>query len=122
MELKLCSKEIAIQLKELDFNWDCDHYYENDNLFYFGDIVIPNELITLAPEQALIIKWLRDIHEIYIIPYPYKKENDTKIYCTYDILHNDFEEEEWEEDYNTYELAEEAGILKAIEILKTKQL
>ena len=117
MELKIVNKDLAIQLKELDFNWDCDHCYEHGYLIYFGDVVIPNELITLAPAQALVIKWLRDVYSIYITTYPIQENM-----FSYEIAANDIKELDWVENYTTYELAEEAGILKGIEILKTRQL
>ena len=123
MELQIVNKEIAIQLKELGFDWEVNAYYKEElyeqvknelykdccsNNFsqYIDDIS--------APTQALVCKWLRDVHNINISIISISTK---ELQYYYDIIQLNVSHDI---PYNTYELAEEAGILKAIEILKSK--
>ena len=62
MLLRLISREIDLQLRELNFDW-CEYRPDNEPCEY--------------PTQALLIKWLRDVHQIVLEVYPddfYRKE------------------------------------------------
>ena len=120
MELQLVSKEIALELKELGFDWKCRSYYENDSLQYHeeGDNSYwnYNEYISniySAPTHALAVKWLRDVHKINVIIEPFEEEYGWRIRVSSSPASKGGVEV-------TYEQAEEAGIIEAIGILKTK--
>lgn len=150
MELQLVNKTIAIQLKELGFNWECDVYtnihnkhcnYGDEELYTnteritgkaFIDRIQGEHIIKTkgepywlyTPTQALVCKWFRDKFDIKIYSLPY-----TEIDSTFNILrenrymwmiHKCESSTKYNLLYDTYEEAEEAGILKAIEILKSK--
>lgn len=125
MELEIVSKEIATELKELGFNWKCNRFYfpllqwlcSYEDYEGNCDIKIP------APTQALVCKWFREVKHIKVLT----KHSDIGTY-NYEIriVTEPNQIGKWERigninSYNTYELAEEAGIIKAIEILKNKE-
>jgi hypothetical protein len=141
MELKQCKTKIVLQLKELGFpvtyakGYWSKQYWSNTK----WDNTYKKKIIKST--QALVVKWFRDIHDIHIevnirhnpLRNIYKKyayaisiESDL-----YDGLDNNLDE--WigvgmtdnkkNLDYhvcNTYELAEEAGIIEAIKLLKAR--
>ena len=124
-ELKLCSKEIAIQLKELEFDWDCEYYYNNKDILikqfnYCYDN--PIDYICAAPTQALVCKWFRDTKQIEIhifksdIGWCFQLEDSIEV----DNNNEPFTLCNSYAGYKNYEQAEEAGIFKAIEIFKNK--
>lgn len=123
MELQIVNREIASQLKELGFDWVPQEVYsitrEDNTLFNYGEVLDgDNELY--APYQSLVCKWLRKIHNIHVII-------DVWIGAKYTFSYN-LRECGGKRDirtpdsgnYATYELAEEAGIIKAIKLLKEK--
>lgn len=124
MELKLVSKEIALQLKELGFdNIDCNAYYHINEGYELGyTLCYSNEykqdiLVLLAPTQALIVKYLRDVHNIHFhIDY----SNQQDLYAIHWEVPKMESNRIIRPAYKTFELAEEVGILKALEILKNK--
>ena len=72
MELKIVSKELAIKLKEIGFDWKVyKFYHEGDNDIQtnwrgngklFNINASPFNYQS-APTQALVRKWLRDVHK-----------------------------------------------------------
>jgi hypothetical protein len=125
MELQIVNNEIAIQLKELGFDWCCMHFYQNDILINVAEIFdyekniintynsILRNFEYAAPTQSLIIKWFREIHNISIIISPNRNNHYYKI-CKTDnpiIIYGSGD------GYN-YEQAEEAGIIEAIKLVK----
>lgn len=117
MELKLVSKEIAIRLKKLLFYWKCDAFMTSTGSFWVDmmkDGYNLNAGALAFPTQALVCKWFRDVHNIFVTPsYDWVGGNGYIVIVgvigkSSDIL---------DDRYTTYEEAEEAGIIKAIELL-----
>jgi hypothetical protein len=118
MQLQLVSKEIAIKLQELGFDWKTNWYYRHDFNTPVEYYVEPNKPLIRAPEQALVCKWLREVHKIRIFV-KYAEGNGTYNFEIRIPKPNTWEMERIGNigSKETYEQAEEAGILKAIEIL-----
>ena len=134
MELQIVNKEIAIQLKELGFDWEVNAYYKEElyeqiknevykdccsNNFsqYIDDIS--------APTQALVCKWFREKFQIYIqieidMIVLNKELYNYVIFISNKNTKFGIQRRCKTTSYDTFEQAEEAGILKAIEILKGK--
>ena len=133
MELQRINKEIALKLKELGFNWSVNHYYLYDTIEVQQCVSIrsdePVDNITSnsnclekyysAPTQALVVKWLRDVHKIRIFV-QYSEANGT-----YKFEIRVPRTEDWKMErigfissFETYEQAEEAGIIEALKLIK----
>jgi len=128
MELQLVNKEIAIQLKELGFIYMKANCYGDNMCYQLPEGELINALkgntvagYILAPTQALVCKWLRDIHNLNI------KIDTTDLFTSqitkikHKLNYND-SILYFEEGFESYEKAEEAGILQAIKLLKEKKI
>lgn len=131
MELKIVNKEIASNLKELGFYLDTNGNFRNiDNLkegrviinpdlqdpkeFYFN-----NKKAILIPTQSLVVKWLRDVHKIRIFV-QYSEANGT---YKFEIRIPRIEDWKMERigfisSFETFEQAEEVGIIEALKLIK----
>lgn len=130
MEKELVSYEIALALKEFGFNEPCFTYYydisgelrKNISIdIHNGWTYFPNlKLITLAPTFSQAFRFFRERHGLYGL-------------YTMGDYENNFYWQIWRNDYNTktyitasnyvfetYEEAEQACLLKLIEIVKNK--
>ena len=130
MEKELVSYEIALALKELAFNEPCFTYYydisgelrKNISVdIHNGWTYFPNlKLITLAPTFSQAFRFFRERHGLYGL-------------YTMGDYENNFYWQIWRNDYITktyitasnyvfekYEEAEQACLLKLIEIVKNK--
>ena len=128
MQLQIVSKEIALELRELGFDWKCDYQWNlltnkhqkqfNQYPDNFNSKDYTNNCCS-APTQALVCKWFRDTHKIYIhhrkIVRGWLAEINNKNAKWHILKDNELQV------FKTWEQAEEAGIIKTIEILKTKQ-
>lgn len=132
MELQLVSKEVALLAKELGFNEICHNIFIKDlnevsairKISIVGmrnDEQQLSSLICTLPEQELLAKWLREVHNLSV-----------------DICFNGSESHYWwikemkpfgyEEDstnqevhgWLTHEEALEDGLAKALSILQSK--
>lgn len=117
MELKLVSKEIAIRLKKLLFYWKCDAFMASTGSFWV-DMVKDRYNLNAGelafPTQALVCKWFRDVHNIFVTP-SYDWVGGNGYIVTVGVM--DKSSDILDDRYTTYEEAEEAGIIKAIELL-----
>jgi hypothetical protein len=136
MNLEIVSYEVAVDLKELGFNWNTDKVYafvstpkENETYrrLNHNDYETKIQLLPIdgwdddpiyAPTQAEVCKWFRDVHDIFI---DISKDNQNMFDVV--IRWNNH----WKPvggnmggTWHFYEQAELAGIKKAIEILKEK--
>ena len=138
IELQTVNYEIANTLQDIGFNIPCYWIYDRKldafgvkrnihqikSMYNYGLEDIAKDLnFIYAPEQALACRWFDKVHKIRI-----------------DVIHADsngsynFEIHKWNFDncvgkwerignicsYDSYELAEEHGILKAIELINEK--
>lgn len=121
------SFEQAKRLKELGFDWECNHHYDNEgdcllNPGIMGNIYYNcNELdsIISAPTLAQAQKWLREAKQIIIIPCVAYREGIMK-YDFY-IVDEPIDLFDDSELFDTYEEALSAGIDKALELLKEQE-
>lgn len=119
MELQTVNKEIALKLKDLGFDWKVDSYYANLTMFtndlHKSDYTHNwNDKTTIkisVPTQALICKWLRDVHNIIVLPLYRVIDNKYLKYIKGEMINE-------KNSFNTYEQAEEAGIIEALKLIK----
>jgi hypothetical protein len=130
---QLISFETAKLAKEKGFNEECIYYYSNKTgilkPFMFDDnpkvISIQNGtnagLLTIAPTQSLLQKWLRDKHNIhiYISTTPkFDKLQGSKYKAAIDVPFQPFK---WTTGHyylgNTYEEALEQGLQEALKLI-----
>jgi hypothetical protein len=116
MELQIVSFELAKKLKEAGFDiFGVEAYLENGELTLSLDKRGP---LVIAPSLELAKMWFREKYNLLIEPTHYTTEHFTyNIYKRSEIITilklgsiNDL--------VNTYEEALEAGLLKAIELIK----
>lgn len=123
--------EQAAILKELGFDWECNHYYDNDFSFqeytqtYLTNYANWNKQyddfhIISAPTLAQARKWLGEVKDVNIVANFKFKKGQVK-YSWYIVTDNgdrgicDSVENSM---YDTYEQALSAGIDRALELLK----
>lgn len=130
MKEQLISFETAKLAKEKGFNIPDMCWYESNNRHtkgilnsynlieerHWADIEVKSnhygQRIYTAPTQALLQKWLRENHEIYIQVTPYFIP--TKLHRFYITCEKDCVEGNWEEGY---EKALEKGLHRALELI-----
>lgn len=101
MKEHYCSYEQSVKLKELGFDWKCDHYYtygyenldsENTNkIVRFHTDIFPNIPRTIsvyglcysAPRLDQAAAWLRDEKDIVVIAEPDWDYEDAEIHSDY---------------------------------------
>lgn len=130
-----CSYEVAKLLKEKGFEIDTNRDYwkiGEDGIMYFMSSIgayssNPNDVYAIyrpensypCPTIQMAMKWLRDMHNLFIFPFPQMNTNKfwTEIYQLSD-------NQEWKnlycesidlQDYSTYEEAVEAAIKYSLE-------
>jgi hypothetical protein len=138
--LQIIPFDVARDLKELGFDWSVNSaYFQNnknksgyDDLFTTHSEIYENHNDTdylyrriSAPEQALVVKWLRDVHNIHIQVEPHFKQwfweicqlnNDTDSMAVYYVLET--QRRSNPNAYKTFEQAELEGIKEVIKYLK----
>ena len=117
----------AVKLKELGFDWECNHYYH-----------LYDELATLstlpkyenfnkfdkncsAPTLSQVQKWLREVKNIIVLPYCYKRGVSKPLGWNFVLVdNNDIEFVDYDdiESCDTYEQALSVSINIAFKILK----
>ncbi len=119
MKEVLISLETAKLAKEKGFNEGCFYYY------YDGKVIELREHNHLrehnsemycwsAPTQSLLQKWLREIHNLHIMIIPY----NNKFIISLLFLDKNGSNTNFDEEYNTYELALEQGLIEGLKLIK----
>jgi len=136
MKEKLVSREVAELAKEKGFNWCVGYAYSSKGLHQVYDSsnyenmngtrheiipnVYPNPPYYSVPTQALLQKWLREVHLIDCTP-EYVAEGDGEIYYDSSVYSDSFREEELEaidlDSKKSYEEALEEGLLTALNLI-----
>lgn len=122
------SFEIAKLLKEKGFNGECEtsYYISNkgcENAVSVGDFtkVRPwREALIAAPTHQMAMKWLRDVHNIFIViePHMYDYINEKNSSYVISLWQGDnYYENITSKDYPTYEDAVEAALKYSLENL-----
>ena len=102
------SFETAKLLKEKGFEqFGCDKQYNTQ-----GDLCSGYCYGPVAPTLQMVMKWLREVHHIFIRVIQSHIE-----YCTCEIYYNIVHHYEFRESFNTYEEACEAAIKYCLEKL-----
>lgn len=132
-KLAIVDFSTAKDLKEVGFDWYCDYNYymkSNHKIFKQGELLYGatyNEMDwTSAPEQALVIKWLLDIHNLYVVIEPHFKQwfweirqiNNTDSYAVYYIIKSQIYTNP--NAYKTHDEAQLGGIKECIKYLKNE--
>lgn len=121
MKETYCSYKVAKLLKEKGFDWNCIAYYVNsepDNVKYstlFENNTIWEKRCCSAPTHQMAMKWLRDIHHICIVVYPFthrERGTYTSDICTTKMT---MEEGHLRGVWDTYESAIEASLEYVLE-------
>ena len=131
--------EQAIKLKELGFDWDCNHYYENGKLYEgvvdededpdinsdypttYGNYNFTKQTCS-APTLAQVQKWLREVKHIDIDIDSVYHRLDTGDKVMYGLrigVQRTFQKEFYL-NHDTYEQALSSGIDTALKILNQK--
>ena len=116
-----CSFEVAKLLKEKGFNLECEtsYYISNEgceNVVCVGDFtkVRPwREALIAAPTHQMATKWLREVHNIFIVIEPHMYDYINKKISSYVISlwqGDNYYENVTSQDYSTYEEAVEATL------------
>lgn len=116
--------EQAVKLKELGFNYKCNHLYsiENPNNIirtsnYHNKAVITDTI--LAPTLSQVQKWLREVKGISIEPISCGfDDNDNAVWSSFICLLKSKKENNQTALFKSYEQALSEAIDKALEILK----
>lgn len=131
MELKIVEFETAKKLKEIGFDLPVDVYYftpktETHLCTNIGVFTNRNgdSDVASAPTQALVIDWLREVHDLEVVLSPFFFDPNSRMY--------DVKVYKWSEGngydfviecgvHSNPEKALESGIPEAIKLIKTKQ-
>lgn len=132
MQEQLISYETAILAKEKGFNIPCTTTYNDKNtiLFWYPPECFygyrelketlnsrPAALQELpAPTQSLLQTWLREIHDLEITP---MSDTSTKNSYWFLLGPKFTDGATYEGDFSTYEEALEAGLQKALKLIKS---
>lgn len=109
-----CSYEVAKLLKEKGFDEPIQHFYKFDSKKLYRGTVFTNTQIGdkfyNAPTHQMAIKWLREVHKICIVVYPFTHREGgtyTSDICTLTMT---MEEGHLRGVWNSYEEAVEATL------------
>ncbi len=139
MKENIVSFQVAKLAKEKGFEIETLYFYTKPNSKMFGldeqgrsysikniskklykcgeDAALSIKNVYLAPTQALLQKWLREVHNIHI-DIPYMDEVLKYGYKITTILNNTESEEVFK--FNTYEEALEIGLFEALNLIKNE--
>ena len=121
MKEELIAFDTAKLAKEKGFNIPCNDFYDlydnpnNKNLSYSLKDNWNDYKSYSAPTQSLLQKWLREVHEIYVITRPYKMSDKYKFFVT---ISSNEDNPTFENKFDTYEEALEKGLQKALKLIK----
>ena len=118
------SPEVAKLLREAGFDWECKEYYYNftttgwslnfdDNFVNWNNW---SERYISAPTLEVAQRWLRKVKQCYVHVYPMFSFEGTLEYYFVEVTYPSSCAIK-QNEFNTYEEAQEAGIKKALEII-----
>ena len=116
------SFETSKLLKEKWFDQNCATYYLDGQVWrhYHGEVIPKDKQIYAAPTQAMVMKWLREVHNIHIVIHPYTDIEGHN----WSFILDKFAYDCWQElgiyitdSWNTYEETCEAAIKYTLENL-----
>lgn len=90
-----CSFEVAKLLKEKGFNEPLRCWYDNFQDFHEEGVRMSNSdclpPTIMCPTHQMVMKWLREVHNLFIEPYVVKNYSKKKLEYTYSIQDLDFQ-------------------------------
>ncbi len=125
MKEEIVSLEVAKLAKGKEFDWKVvDHYRDNElihnsALYNFNDPeeqAMWNIQLSSAPTQSLLQKWLREVHNIHIIVKAKLVDRPQRLYTL--EVYNYSIDLDIDDIFDTYELALEEGLKKALKLIK----
>ena len=72
------SYETAVLLKEKGFDIPCRQAYFNGSLVDYTMYGFCDGELIDCPSQSLALKWLREVHDLHIVVYPWQADNEEK--------------------------------------------
>lgn len=120
------SYDTAVLLKEKGFNEEVRTFYTSNGKLEYCAFPLNHNLdigsgFTSAPSQSLAIKWLREVHDLHIVVYPWQADKEEKaihwcckVYKSFAHLGNDVYTNETPK---SYEEAIEAALKYTLENL-----
>lgn len=121
----ICSYEQSNLLKRLGFDWDCSYLYYNTitGVKLLRSCVQPSNhnagIYISAPSYSMVLCWLREVHNIVIVVEP-KSRSETIEYSFYFYSTLIGGVTGWSEnEFKTYEEAEETAIQHALEQIES---
>lgn len=110
-------EDYEFTLEEFDENWNNDWLTKKNGDRCFGCNKNKGYFETFsAPTQALLQKWLREVHNIHIAILPKQLPNNSIVYYSFKgKLKMDFDDL-----YETYEEALEHGLQEALKLIESK--
>jgi hypothetical protein len=126
------SFETAKLLKDKGFNQNCATYYLDGQVWrhYHGEVIPKGKQTYAAPTQAIAMKWLREVHNLFIEIQCYGCEADEKAHFEYSYVISEYvkfntgicttfglEERNAKSKFPSYEEACEAAIKYCLENL-----
>jgi len=114
-----CSYEIAKLLKEKGFDGVCDYAYSNKGNWFEIDRSNFDEVYCLRPTLQMAMRWLRDMHKLYIEIWP-TYDMDTEEHTGWEITVSDLSDFGGAYlgdagSYKTYEEAVEVALKTSLE-------
>ena len=115
------SFETAKLLKEKGFDEPCHYFYKPDSSdLYYGTEQINSQIGRFynAPTQQMAMRWLREVHKIYIDISPTYSEVEKTIHFIWQIFDSNYDDiGDCEIFYSKYEKAVEDAIKYCLEHL-----
>jgi len=129
MKEQFVTYEIATELKELGFNEPCFGRFVGESTFILDNGELSQEQNTttyapLAPLWQQVIDWLREKHNIHIIIDKVCNVDNSITFWNYELCYvnkDDIIMDDKCRGLRLYEEARKQAILKAIELIKTRQ-
>ena len=114
------SYEVAKLLKEKGFEGVCDYAYSNKGNYFEIDRSNFDEIYCLRPTLQMAMKWLREVHNIFIViePHAYDYINEKNSSYVFSLWHGDnYCENPLLKDFPSYEQACEEALKFSLENL-----
>ena len=122
--------ELSLKMKELGFDEPCLAIYDNitdendkddsDRFFYIRTEGWPKELfdkVTPVPLFSQCFGWFREKRGLY--GYPFSQSSQTNIWFKY-FIQQEWKDQITSDSFNTHEEAEQACLVKLIDIIENK--
>lgn len=121
MKDKLISYETAKLAKEKGFNQKLTEsgcHIRGECIDFPLDLMNGKDVYA-TPTQSLLQKWLRDVHEIYVLPDKVHINHEDGVYTWVCIVEDEDGDSFQVDDHEIYEEVLEQGLGEALQLIKT---